>query len=202
MKPTTRFRILAHIRKYQAATVRELSQIMGVTGANIRHHLTLLEEDGLIEVVSLRQEGRGRPMQVYGLSPRVLGDGLDHLAGALLTVWLERTKAEDVEAGLKSVAEVLAGSSDVKAPMVQRLARAVEWLNELCYQARWEAGATGPHLILGHCPYAAIIAAHPKLCRMDAVLLEMRLGLSVTQIAKLQLNDKGLPFCAFGINSN
>jgi predicted ArsR family transcriptional regulator len=202
MKPTTRFRILEHIRKYQSATVRELSRTMGLTGANIRHHLAYLEKDGLIDVVSLRQEGRGRPMQVYGLSLRVLGDGMDHLAGALLSVWLNRTKAEDMEAGLRSIAEGLAGSSDVKAPMVQRLARAVERLNELRYQARWEAGPVGAHVILGHCPYAALITAYPELCRMDAILLEMRLCLSVTQIAKLQLNDKGLPFCAFDINSN
>jgi len=104
---------------------------------------------------------------------------------------------ERQDAGLRSVAEQLAGVTDVKVPVMKRLVRAVERLNELHYQARWEASAAGPRLILGHCPYVAIVADHPELCRMDAFLLETRLGSSVEQTAKLQLSEKGLPFCAF-----
>jgi predicted ArsR family transcriptional regulator len=66
MKPTTRLRILDHIRKYQTASVKEMSIQMGMSGANIRHHLAVLENNDLIEVVGMRQEGRGRPRQVYG----------------------------------------------------------------------------------------------------------------------------------------
>ncbi len=197
MKPTTRLRILDYFRKHQTASVRELSRLMGMTGANIRHHLDVLESNDLIEIVGQRKEGRGRPMQVYGLSRRVLGDGLDKLAGTLFDVWLGGAADAKWEVGLRGVAERLAGVADIKAPVMNRLARAVERLNELHYQARWEASAAGPRLILGHCPYAAIVANHPELCRMDAFLLETRLGSSVEQTAKLQLSDKGLPFCAF-----
>jgi predicted ArsR family transcriptional regulator len=202
MKPTTRLRILDYIRKYQAASVKELSQILGMTGANIRHHLSLLESNDLIEVVAHRQEGRGRPMQVYGLSRRVLGDGLDELAGALLEVWLGAATDKGMDAGLKSVAEKLSGVPDTGIPVtgtsvMQRLARTIERLNELRYQARWEASVTGARLILGHCPYSAIITRHPELCRMDAILLELRLDSPFTQTTKLQVNDKGLSFCSF-----
>jgi predicted ArsR family transcriptional regulator len=197
MKPTTRLRILDYIRKYQTASVWELSQSLGMTGANIRHHLAVLETNDLIEVVSQRQEGRGRPVQIYGLSRRVLGDGLDILSGALLDVWLVGGNITSVTAGLKSVAERLAGSSGIKVPAVLRLVQTIGRLNELRYQARWEASGVGPRIILGRCPYAAIIANHPELCRMDAILLEMRLGSPVEQTAKLQLSEKGLPFCAF-----
>jgi len=197
MKPTTRLRILDHFRKHQTASVRELSRQMGMTGANIRHHLAVLESSDLIEIVGLRKEGRGRPLHVYGLSRRVQGDGLDILAGALLDTWLVGGADEMRAAGLRGVAERLAGVTDVKAPAMKRLVRAVGRLNEIHYQARWEASAAGARLILGHCPYAAIVADHPELCQMDAFLLETRLGAGVEQTAKLQLNDKGLPFCAF-----
>jgi predicted ArsR family transcriptional regulator len=197
MKPTTRLRILDYIRKNQTASVRELSALMGMSGANIRHHLAMLESNDLIEITGLRKEGRGRPMQVYGLSRRVLGDGLDKLAGMLFDLWLNDTPEERREAGFRSLAERLVGVTDINEPVMKRLVRTVARLNELYYQARWEASAAGPRLILGHCPYAAIVADHPELCRMDAFLLETRLGSSVKQIAKLQLSDKGLPFCAF-----
>jgi predicted ArsR family transcriptional regulator len=197
MKPTTRLRILDHIRKYQTTTVRELSLLMGMTGANIRHHLAMLESNDLLEIVGLRKGGRGRPMQVYGLSRRVLGDGLDKLSGTLLDIWLGSEAEEMQEASLRSLAERLGGVTDIHVPIMKRLVRAVAWLNELHYQARWEASAAGARLILGHCPYAVIIGDHPELCRMDAFLLETRLRASVEQTAKLQLSDKGLPFCAF-----
>ena len=197
MKPTTRFRILEYIRKYQTTSVRELSSIMGMSGANIRHHLSLLESNDLVESVGIRKEGRGRPRQVFELSRRVLGDGLDTLSGSLLSLWLEGTSDEKQEMGLKSLASRLAGSVEPSLPLMRQVMGTVVRLNELHYQARWEAGSAGARILLGHCPYAAIIADHPELCRMDAFLLEVRLGASVVQTAKLQMSDKGLPYCAF-----
>jgi len=197
MKPTTRFRILEHIRKYQTASVRELSSLLGMSGANIRFHLSLLESNDLVEAVGIRKEGRGRPRQVFGLSRRVLGDGLDTLSGCLLSLWMEGTPDEKQEAGLKSLAIRLAGQIEPGLPEMKQVIATVARLNELHYQARWEAGASGARILLGHCPYAAIIAGHPELCRMDASILEERLGASVLQTAKLQISDKGLPYCAF-----
>jgi predicted ArsR family transcriptional regulator len=197
MKPTTRLRILDHFRKHQTASVRELSLDMGMTGANIRHHLAVLESNDLIEIIGLRKVGRGRPMQVYGLSQRVMGDGLDNLAGTLLDVWLGEELTGQRETCLRSVAERLAGITELNVPVMKLLGRAVERLNELHYQVHWEASAAGARLILAHCPYSAIIARHPELCQMDSFLLEARLGRPVEQTAKLQLSDKGLPFCAF-----
>ncbi|MGA2505718.1 MAG: helix-turn-helix domain-containing protein [Anaerolineales bacterium] len=202
MKPTTRFQILEYIRKYQTASVRELSALMGTSGANIRHHLTLLESNDLIERVGMRKEGRGRPRQVFGLSRRVLGDGLDNLSGNLLALWMGSTPDEMREAGLRSLAERLAGTGETSRPGLKQVAGTVARMNELRYQARWEASAAGARIILGHCPYAAIIGNHPELCRMDAMLLEIKLGASVEQTAKLQMSDKGLPFCVFQIVEN
>jgi predicted ArsR family transcriptional regulator len=108
------------------------------------------------------------------------------------------------EAGLRSVALRLGGNflpgQDI--PLPRRLSLAVDRLNELHYQARWEAGIDGARIILAHCPYAAIIAAYPELCTMDAYLLEQRSGLPVEQIAKLQPSVKGYPFCVFRVTGN
>jgi predicted ArsR family transcriptional regulator len=202
MKPTTRFRILEYIRKYQVASVRELSVLVGTTGANIRHHLSLLESNDLIEIIGTQNEGRGRPRQVYGLSRRVLGDGLDNLSGNLLTLWIGDARSEVREASLKALAERLSGSIDPNFPIMRRITWTVASLNEFHYRARWEASSSGARIILGHCPYSAIIADHPELCRMDAFLLEGKLGAVVMQTAKLQLSDKGLPYCAFQMIAN
>jgi predicted ArsR family transcriptional regulator len=203
--PTSRQQILAYIRKRQTASAADISRAMQMTPANARHHLAHLEANGLIEVFATRREGRGRPMQIYALSRLARGDNLEHLASALLEGWLENLSPRQQEAALCGIAQRLAGeqipggskSGDPPAPITRLLALAMERLNELHYQARWEASAGGPRIILGHCPYAGIIEAHPELCQMDAYLLEEWCGSHVQHAAKLQVSDTGLPFCEF-----
>lgn len=197
MKQSTRLRILDHFRKHQTGSAIELSRFFGMTGANIRHHLGILESNDLIEVIGLRKESRGRPQNIYGLSRRVQGDGLDRLSGALLDIWLGGVPDERREMELKLLAESLAGGFDAGNSIIKNLVRTTERLNEMHYQARWEASPTGSRIILGHCPYAAVVTGHPEICKMDSFLLESMLGPHIEQSAKLQLNDKGLPFCAF-----
>jgi DNA-binding transcriptional ArsR family regulator len=48
MCPPTRLRILDYLRKQQSASVHELSISMAMTGANVRHHLAVLESNDLI----------------------------------------------------------------------------------------------------------------------------------------------------------
>jgi predicted ArsR family transcriptional regulator len=203
MRMTTRTRILTYLHKKQTASVRELSVVMALTGANIRHHLADLEANGLIEFLSLRREERGRPVNIYGLSRHMLGDGLAELNGAILHVWLKNAPEAALEDGLRSVALQLGGKNlpDVGTMLTLRLARLIERLNELHYQARWEAGVTGPAVILGYCPYSAIIRAHPELCRMDGFFLEQWVGSPVEQTAKLHSGAKGYPICVFQVTS-
>jgi predicted ArsR family transcriptional regulator len=200
----TRLRIIDFIRSHQTASVRELSRGLGMTGANIRHHLAVLEANDLIELVSRRREARGRPVNVYGLSRRVLGDGLDELSGALLIAWLGSAPDTVREAGLRSVAQHLVGQNPPRPDVVlsKRLTLLIDHLNELHYQARWEAASAGPRILLGHCPYGAIIETHPELCRIDRNLLEIWLGLSIEQTAKLEPSINGLPYCAFHAPAN
>ena len=194
-----RLRILDHIRSYQTSSVGELSRVLGVTGANIRHHMTILESNELVEIVGQRKDGRGRPMNLYGLSRWMLGEALDELAGGLLAAWSAELDDRTQQACLRSVAEKLAGTNngEEESSLPRRLTRTIKRLNELHYRARWEAGSAGPRLILGHCPYSVIILNHPELCQMDAYLLEIQLAFMVEQTEKLQLSAKGLPICAF-----
>jgi predicted ArsR family transcriptional regulator len=205
MPPPTRLRILETLRKQPTASVHELSLALAMTGANVRHHLAVLESEELIELINQRrEERRGRPANVYGLSRRVLGDGLDGLAGAMFECLLRDAPEAVREAGLRSVALRLGGKNipGHDAPLAHRLTLAVDRLNELHYQARWEAGIDGARIILGYCPYTSIIAAYPELCRMDAYLLEQRSGWPVEQMARLQPSAKGYPFCMFRVTGS
>ena len=72
----------------------------------------------------------------------------------------------------------------------------IEKLNEMHYQSRWEAGADGPRVIFGRCPYAAVIEGHPELCQMDANLLENMFGREVRQLGRI---EKAQGLCVFAV---
>jgi predicted ArsR family transcriptional regulator len=197
MEPT-RIRILVYLKKHLSATAEELGHSLGMTGANIRHHLSRMLKDGQIVELDRRQEGKGRPTVVYGASERVLGNGLQDLLESALSTWLEAAPEAKHDLLLKQLAERLAGTElSGPAGASQRLGQAVERLNTLHYQARWEAGSRGPRMILGRCPYAEIISRHPELCRMDQYLLEALSGLKASQSIKLERGRDGVMRCVF-----
>lgn len=195
MPTTTRQKILDYLKRNKSVSSREIARALQMTPANARHHLSILAADGRLEVISQRQVGRGRPEKVYQLGSKFVGDNLSVLADAVLT---EASGKFEMEA----LGKRIAGEGDTsEQPLMRRLSSTIKRLNEMHYQARWEAGAGGPRVVLGHCPYAAVIENHPKLCRMDAALLTELLGGKVSQTAKLETGAGGLPYCAFVLNA-
>ena len=177
---TARQKVLSYLNKTRSASAREIARALRMSTATVRHHLRVLVTDGRLEMASVRgREGRGRPEKVYSTPRAALGDNLSALSGALLT---EAGRSVRIEA----LAKRLAGEFDLaNQPVAKRLNLVVAKLNQMKYQARWEAGAAGPRIILGHCPYAAIIEKHPELCRMDAALLKELMGQSAEQLTKI-----------------
>jgi len=137
-------------------------------------------------------------------SEQILGHSLDQLASALLDLLQSRAGPGDLDDFLRSLAGRIAQPGAPAQParvenLTQRLYQTVRRLNELHYQARWEAWRGAPRLILGHCPYAAIIDQHPELCRLDAYLLEGLAGAQVEQTSKLAPDIQGALHCIFRI---
>ncbi|MCW5875866.1 MAG: helix-turn-helix domain-containing protein [Anaerolineales bacterium] len=194
---STRQRILEHLEQRGAATPRQMAAAFGMSAANLRRHLAILQGRGLVQPAGWRRtEGRGRPQQIFALSPAAQGDeGLEALARALLAQLGERPRP----ARLRALAAELAGEAGLPPGQTQRLVAAVQRLTPLGYKPHWEARPQGPQVVLGRCPYASLVAEHPVLCRMDAELLAQLLGGPVEQIAKLQPGPDGLPQCVFAV---
>jgi len=197
---STRERILEILQTRPAMTADELANILQLTPANLRHHLGKLERDGRVIAAGTRPpRGRGRPQRLFSLPHG--GEGTDRLAGHLLDQALTGLEPDQRTVFLRALALRLGGELDRSTSPVrhitQRLGAAVRKMNNLEYQARWEAHAIAPRVILGNCPYAAIIAEHPELCQVDAALLESQLGQPVKQTTKLERNPQGLPVCVF-----
>jgi predicted ArsR family transcriptional regulator len=197
---STRQLILEHLQRRFPASAVDLSRALGLTAANIRHHLAILVKEGALADSSVRPaQGRGRPARLYSLAGQARSHNLGGLASALLDGFLE--DYGDNQAALHSLAERMAVTTQQSGPstLTRRLNLAVSRLNQLKYEARWEARTRAPQVIFGHCPYAEILDEHPELCRLDAHLLEALLGSPVSQTDRLAQDKIGRTFCRFSL---
>jgi len=186
---TARQKVLAHFQKIRSASAREVARALNMSAPNVRHHLGVLVSDGRLEVSAVSEHrsrgGRGRPEKVYSLSQAALGDNLSVLVNALLE---DKVNLEAIgERVAKSQGMIFAASQ----PMPKRLSQLVEKLNEMHYQARWEAAAEGPRLIFGRCPFAKVIEIHPELCRLDVAMLETSFSRPIAQTTKAESHARG-----------
>jgi predicted ArsR family transcriptional regulator len=198
---TARQKVIEYLGRRSIASADEIAHALKVSPATIRYHLRILIDEKRVEVVGRSDViRRGRPERLFTLKR---GENLAVLSDKALSVWMDGLTETEREAAMKKLGSNLAGAPNAtRLPIQQRLAALVERLNKMNYEAHWEAGATGPRVILGQCPYAAIVDGHPELCQMDAALLGEILGTPVRQTAKLEgglESSQGLPFCAFAV---
>lgn len=194
----TREEILKYLATHACANAEELSQILAKTRANIQYHLQQLEHSGSILQVqpAAKSTPPGRPPRFFALAQSQRPSNLVQLAGALLN-HLQASAAAPAELTslLGELADSILHLPGEPSLATVRLNRLIRELSNRGYQARWEAHAGGPAIVLRNCPYAALITKHPELCQMDALILEKQLGCPVTQRTRIQL--PGVSFCEF-----
>jgi len=196
---SVRQRILDYLREHRAATSIELSRVLNLTSADVRHHLSHLRKQGSIQPSGYRlTKQRGRPAKLYTLSTTISRNNLDLLSYALLTEISSKKSPEEYNAILKNIANHMAnGFTGETLNLSRRIYQAVEHLKKLNYDASWEAHSRSPKLILGHCPFSTILNQHPEMCLLDTYLLETLLDKSLNQIEKLSVASRDLPYCVF-----
>lgn len=203
MQPT-RLRILEILKEQGDLTVAEMARQLGMAPVSVRHHLDVLQGEQLICSPRVRRHGTvGRPRQVYALTeaanayfPRNHGI----LAGKLL----EEIKGVLPPAELQRLFERLADSMAAEArplqpdaTLKQRVERAVEFLNEKGYLARYELVGDQYTLYTLNCPYQGIAEQHRELCGMDKRLLDRLIGGSPIVVTRM---SEGACSCAYRVD--
>jgi predicted ArsR family transcriptional regulator len=202
LQSPTRERILAYLEQNRVASVLELSRAWGLTRADIRYHFNSLEVDGVIERAPRDPRlpsRRGRPVQQYRLAVGSTTGNLLPLCAALLDALLGALPVEERQLALRSLAARLAGSEEPAPGLAQRLNQASALLSLRGHQARWEARANGPHILLRTCPYAALLPTYPELCDLDRYLLERMVRVPLRQIARMDREASKPAACTFTI---
>src|SRR5690606_20547287 len=83
---STRALIREHLKRNRSATAAELSRSLGLTAADVRYHLRLMQAEGEIEKAPAQSaKQRGRPARAFRLAQSRRPNALPHFASVLLT---------------------------------------------------------------------------------------------------------------------
>lgn len=121
---TSRQQVLEYVQAHRPVTAGELAEALHMSGANARHHLTILQEVGLVEVIGERPvKGKGRPTQLFGPAQGWLGDNLGLLADVLLAefVPLEPVSPEKTAEAQATPGSTVTPGKEALARLARRL---------------------------------------------------------------------------------
>jgi len=186
----TRKAILNILRESGQATIDQLSAALELTPVTIRHHVEILRNEELIEEpMPIRRQTRGRPQHVYKLTAqaaRHYPDSYLKFADITLLEIREQVGAETVDAIMRGVARRMVADLPAAPPdemVSERLDRAVAFLNQKGYAARWELTPQGHVLHTANCPYQGLAQKNCcEPCVMDLALMTELLGVTPQRI--------------------
>ncbi len=204
MRPRVRQRILEFVGGHGNATTSAIARGLGMSPAAVRHHVSILNSDGRLARAEVGHgDKRGRPENSFRLSETMLGNNLAMLCDFLLSAAKAGASGHPSTAAVQEALseKLLEAVGPAKAGLspAGRVVVLVGKLRELSYLSSWEAGAEGPRVVLGHCPYAAVIRKHPQLCEMDRLAISAWMGTTATQIAKINTAGGDASRCVFSL---
>ncbi len=190
---STRQEILEILKEERQATVEDLAQRLQLTPMTIRHHLNVLQAQGLIEATKVRRSQKvGRPRLVYTLTEAAddhFPQSYSELARLLVSEVKETMGKEEATQIFQGVAERIA--ADAPPPVEgqtfeERLDQVSSFLEKHGFLVRWEKTDEGWVFTNINCPYRRVAQDHAEVCAMDAILIDRLLGVETHDLGRLR----------------
>lgn len=178
MSNNTRNRVLRSLLLNQKRTVNELAESVDINPISVRHHVTKLEAEGLIQSEEERH-GVGRPRLVFSLTPK----GMEQFPQRYLQLTLrllEQLKSKLPEKVLgdifKEVAEGIAVdlTHDINLEnldLKERLELLQEVLTAEGFMVSLQEDEGNFYIVEASCPYHHVGENYPEICVMDQELI-------------------------------
>jgi predicted ArsR family transcriptional regulator len=199
----TRQEILSRLQRQPGLAAGDLAEHFELSLGAVRHHLAILERDGLIQSESVRKP-IGRPCMVYELTE--LGEEsfpkqYDRLSNALLDTLEEEHGAQGLRAFLRKVADRLIKRAglDMKpdASIEERAGYLVEIMDREGFSLNWQRDDNELRIIQHSCPYQSVVGKHPEICQLDEQVIQTVMGQTTERV---EHRSKGECACVFRID--
>ncbi len=200
---STRERILQRLLRSPRSTINELADAVGINPISVRHHLTNLQMEGLVEAEEERH-GVGRPRLVYFLTE----NGLERFPTRYLRLTTRllsqiKEKLPDAVVGelFKEVATGLADQHEEQLrglSVEERLETVKVLLAEEGFVVEWEKKNDEYHIHEITCPYLQVGQNHPEICAVDETLISRMLSVPAL---KTQCILSGASHCTYVVKA-
>ena len=183
-------------------TVNELAEAAAVSPVSVRHHLTNLQAENLVQAEEVRH-GVGRPRLLFSLTDsghdifpgryfRFTNRLLDEIKESMPEEKVQQLFSDVAETMAQQYARILDG-----LPLEQRLDRMVELLSEEGFDAELENRGQQAVIRELSCPYFRIGRQHREVCNVDERFIATALSLPVERVSCVLDGDA---HCTFAIS--
>lgn len=184
----TKDKVLQTILNNPRCTINELADAVGINPISVRHHITNLQAEGLVNYEDERH-GVGRPRRVYFLTEA----GVEQFPTRYvrLTVRLLKQLKENMPDNLvkelfikmaEDLAKELTSSSELDGLTVEeRLQIVREFLQKEGFDINWEKRGNSYYIHEASCPYYHVGQNHPEVCSVDEVIISTILSLPASK---------------------
>jgi len=200
----SRERVLNTLLLHQVCTINEIADAVQINPISVRHHITRLQADGLVDS-SEERHGVGRPRLLYFLT----GEGRElfpsrylRLTLLLLTQLKEKLPASLINELFNQIAHDLAAKeqSNLEGLSIeQRLDLIKNLLNREGFRVDWERVGDTYQIREISCPYFHIGQNHPEICVVDQTLINILVD---GPVEKTHCMLRGDAQCVYIIPSN
>ncbi|GAP22901.1 helix-turn-helix transcriptional regulator [Leptolinea tardivitalis] len=197
---STREKILETLLDKPRSTINELAKAVSINSISVRHHLTSLLLDGLVESEEERH-GVGRPHLVYSLSQK----GMEHfptryfeLTSRLLDQMKESLPASVINRFFTDMAENLVKDYEKQTSgysIEQKLDFIKNLLQKQGFSVGWEKKDSQYFIFENGCPYYHVSQAHPEICSVDQTLISKVMNIPVEKISCVLSGDSNCVYC-------
>ena len=203
MASPTRETILKTLRTDGKCTIKDLAEAADISPISVRHHITNLQAEGLVDMEESRQ-GVGRPVHLYSLSE----SGAELFPGRYLRLTnrlLEELKGSLSEEKFREIFSSIASSMADRhrdelngLPFEARIQGLLRLLAEEGFEAEVEYKDDQVFIRELSCPYFRIGLSHPEICMIDQTFIANALSVPVERVACLLEGDN---LCTFSIQT-
>lgn len=184
----TKDKVLQTILNNPRCTINELADAVGINPISVRHHITNLQAEGLVNYEDERH-GVGRPRRVYYLTEA----GVEQFPTRYvrLTIRLLKQLKEKMPENLvkelfiqmaEDLANEMATDSELDGLTIEeRLRIARKFLQREGFDINWEKRGNTYYIHEASCPYYHVGQNHPEVCSVDEVIISTLLSVPASK---------------------
>ena len=190
----TRDRVLQTLLARQNCTINEIAQAVDINPISVRHHITKLQADGLVDSAEERH-GVGRPRRLYFLTDEgreLFPSRYLRLTNLLLDQLKETVPSDTMDRIFIKIAEDMASkhAHDIDGlSLEQRLDLVKDLLNQEGFAVEWNREGNIYLIHESNCPYFHIGQNHPEVCTVDRALIHTVLAVPAEQVTCMLHGD-------------